>query len=151
MEAALVTVHLLAAAVWVGGTVALVFVAVPVITRLEGEARGKALKLLGTRWRPIGYGALGVAVVTGLLLADGDLDGASAGFGVVLGVKMALVALMIAASLFHDFVLGPRLAAQVRAGEEPTLRPRLVAVGRFAFALTIAVPILGVALQQVAD
>ena len=150
MEAALVAVHLLAAAVWVGGTVALVFVAVPVVARLEGEARASALKLLGTRWRPIGYGALGAAVVTGLLLADDDLDGASAGFGVVLGVKMGAVALMIGLSLLHDFVLGPRLAAQVRAGQPPTERPRLVLVGRIAFVLTIAVPVLGVALQQLA-
>jgi copper resistance protein D len=151
VEAVLVAVHLLAAAVWVGGTVALVFVAVPVITRLEGEERGRSLKLLGTRWRPIGYGALGVAVVTGLLLADDDLDGASAGFGVVLAVKMAAVALMIGMSLLHDFVLGPRLAAQVRAGQPPTERPRLVLVGRIAFALTLAVPALGVTLQQLAD
>src|SRR4051794_9964363 len=151
MQAALVAVHLLAAAVWVGGTVALVFVSVPVITRLEGEERGRSLKLLGTRWRPIGYGALGVAVVTGLLLADDDLDGASSGFGIVLGVKMAAVALMIGMSVLHDFVLGPRLAAQVRAGEAPIERPRLVLVGRIAFVLAILVPILGVTLQQLAD
>lgn len=151
MEATLVAVHLLAAAVWVGGTVALVFVAVPVITRLEGEERGRSLKLLGTRWRPIGYGALGVAVVTGLLLADGDLDDASGGFGIVLAVKMGAVALMVGMSLLHDFVLGPRLAAQVRAGQPPTERPRLILVGRIAFVLTVAVPVLGVALQQLAD
>ena len=42
MEPILVAVHLLAAAVWVGGTVALVFVAVPPVQRLEGEARGAA-------------------------------------------------------------------------------------------------------------
>ena len=151
MEGVLVAVHLLAAAVWVGGTVALVFVAVPVIVRLEGEARASALKTLGKRWRPIGYGALGAAVVTGLLLADDDVDGASAGFGVVLAVKMAAVALMVGLSVLHDFVLGPRLAAQVRAGQPPTERPRLVLVGRIAFVLTIAVPVLGVALQQLAD
>ena len=151
MEGILVAVDLLAAAVWVGGTVALVFVAVPVIIRLEGEERGRSLKALGTRWRPIGYGALGVAVVTGLLLADGDLDGASSGFGIVLAVKMAAVALLIGMSVLHDYVLGPRLAAQVRAGEEPTERPRLVLVGRIAFVLTILVPILGVTLQQLAD
>ncbi len=151
METVLVAVHLLAAAVWVGGTVALVFVGVPVVRTLEGEARARALKMLGTRWRPIGYGALGAAVVTGLLLADDDLGDASAGFGVVLAVKMATVALMIGLSLFHDFVLGPRLAAQMRAGEPPTERPRLILVGRIAFVLTIAVPVLGVALQQLAD
>ena len=151
MEGVLVAIHLLAAAVWVGGTVALVFVGVPVIVKLEGEARAMALRELGRRWRPLGYGAIGVLVVTGLLLADDDLNGASAAFDAVLGIKMGLVALMIGASLYHDYVLGPRLAAQIRAGEPPTIRPQLVWVGRFAFALTIVVPILGVALQQLAD
>jgi putative copper resistance protein D len=151
VEAFLVTIHLLAATVWVGGTVALVFVGVPVIRTLEGEARARALKALGTRWRPIGYGALGVLVVTGLLLADDDVGNASAGFDAVLAIKMGAVALMIGASLVHDYMLGPRLAAQVRAGEEQTIRPQLVWVGRFAFALTIVVPVLGVALQQLAD
>ena len=151
MEAVLVAIHLLAATVWVGGTVTLVFVGVPVITKLDGEARSTALRELGQRWRPLGYGAIGVLVVTGLLLADDDVGDASAGFDAVLAVKIGLVALMIAASLYHDYVLGPRLAAQIRAGEAPTVRPRLVWVGRFAFALTIVVPILGVALQQLAD
>jgi len=151
VQPALVAIHLLAAAVWVGGTVALVFVGVPVVRTLEGEARARAMKLLGTRWRPIGYGALGVLVVTGLLLADEDLDGASDGFGAVLVVKMGAVAALISVSLVHDFVLGPRVAAQIRAGEPPTLRPRLIVVGWIAFALTIAVPLLGVALGRLAD
>ena len=151
MEAVLVTIHLLAATVWVGGTIALVFVGVPVIAKLEGEARATALRELGHRWRPLGYGAIGVLVVTGLLLADEDVNDASAGFDAVLAIKMGAVALMIAASLYHDYVLGPRLAAQVRAGEPPTVRPQLVWVGRFAFVLTLLVPILGVALQQLAN
>jgi len=45
----LVAVHLLAASVWVGGTVALVFVGVPVVARLEGEARGRSMRMLGQR------------------------------------------------------------------------------------------------------
>jgi copper resistance protein D len=151
VEAVLVTFHVLAAAVWVGGTVALVFVGVPVVAKLERETRAAALRGLGRRWRPLGYGAIGVLVVTGLLLADDDVGDASAGFDAVLAVKIGAVALMIAASLYHDYVLGPRLAAQIRAGEPPTIRPQLVWVGRFAFALTLLVPILGVALQQLAD
>ena len=56
-------VHLMAAAVWVGGTIALVFVAVPPAQRLEGEARARQLRELGRRWRPLGWSALGVAGV----------------------------------------------------------------------------------------
>src|SRR5438093_824873 len=69
VQTVLLTIHLLAAAVWVGGTVALVFVGVPVIARLEGEARGRSMRMLGKRWRPIGYGSLLVLGVTGVPLA----------------------------------------------------------------------------------
>ena len=54
MTALFVTIHLLAAGIWLGGSTALVFVGVPAIRTLEGEPRGRAMKELGLRWRPIG-------------------------------------------------------------------------------------------------
>src|SRR6185312_10316120 len=47
MELALRIVHLLAAVVWVGGTVALVFVAVPPVQKLEWPDRGALLRQFG--------------------------------------------------------------------------------------------------------
>ena len=47
MDTALRIVHLLAAIVWTGGTIALVFVSVPPVQRLEGEARGLLLREFG--------------------------------------------------------------------------------------------------------
>ena len=52
---ALRILHVLSASVWVGGTVILVFVGVPAIRQLEGEARATAMRTLGRRWRPIGW------------------------------------------------------------------------------------------------
>ena len=142
--------HVLAAAVWVGGTIALVFVAVPPAQRLEGEARAQLLRELGRRWRPIGWSAFGVAVVTGLGLAgiEHAFDTAPAGFDWVLGVKGALVGLLAGGAYLHDYVLGPGLARQIRAGEPQTLRPLLTRLGRFNLAVTVALPILGVVLSQ---
>src|SRR6266540_597594 len=57
VDTALRTVHLLAAIVWAGGTIALVFVAVPPVQRLEGDVRGRLLREFGQRWRPIGWSA----------------------------------------------------------------------------------------------
>jgi len=146
----LVAVHVLAAAVWVGGTVALVFVGVPVVARLEGEARGRSMRLLGRRWRPIGYGSLLVLGVTGVPLAADDWD-AGPGFRWTLLAKVASAAALAALAALHDFVLGPRLAREVREGRGQPSRPLLVAVGRAAFAFTIAVPLLGVALTRLAQ
>jgi putative copper export protein len=142
-------VHVLAAAVWVGGTVALVFAGVPAIRVLDAPERGPLLRKLGQRWRPIGYGSLLALGLTGLVLADEhfalDWDVLSdTTFGRILAVKAALVVLLVASAIAHDFVLGPRLQREIREGRPPETRPRLVAVGWFSFALTLAIPILGV-------
>ena len=149
MEAVLVVVHLLAAAVWVGGTVALVFVGVPVVRTLEGETRARAMKLLGQRWRPIGYGALFVLGVTGVPLAAREWD-SSETFHWVLLAKVALAVCLVSVSYAHNFVLGPRVAEEMRAGSRASYR-KLVFVGWISLALTLAVPVLGVVLARLAD
>ena len=150
MEAALRVVHVLAAAVWVGGTVALVFVAVPPVQRLEGEVRARLLRDFGRRWRPIGWSALGIAAVTGLGLAayDHAFDTAPTSFDWVLALKGALVGLLVAGAYVHDYVLGPGLARQIREGRTQSLRPLLTQIGRANLAITIALPVLGVVLSE---
>jgi putative copper export protein len=149
--------HVLSASVWVGGTVALVFVGVPAIRKLEGEARATAMRALGRRWRPLGWGAMAVAIVSGLWLTE--LNGGFArealdtDFDRTLIVKSVLVALLVAGALLHDYVLGPRLQRELRASDPaaPGTRRRLVLVGWFNFALTLAVPILGAVVLTTLD
>jgi putative copper export protein len=145
--------HLIAAALWIGGTFALIFAGVPVIRTFEGAERARALRELGERWRPIGWGSLLALGVTGLAYAN-ELDAFSherihSEWGVLFFVKMGLVGLLVLSAFLHDFVLGPRLARQVRAGEPQTLRSRLVWVGWGSFALTFAIPIVGVVLSEI--
>lgn len=150
MQLTLRIVHLLAATVWVGGTVALVFVAVPLAQRLEGEGRASMLRGLGRRWRPIGWSALGVAVVTGAVIAAQQhaFDTTPTRFDVVLAVKGGLVGLLVAGSYLHDYVLGPGLARQIREGKPQSLRPILVKIGRLNLLITLSLPVLGVLLSE---
>jgi copper transport protein len=146
---ALRIVHVLSACIWVGGTVALVLVGVPAIRKLEGEARATAMRALGRRWRPLGWSAMGVAILSGLWLTDehGGLSRAAldTDFDRVLILKSALVVVLCVGAALHDYVLGPRLQRELRAGapEAPVTRRRLVLVGWVNFGLTIAVPVLG--------
>ena len=152
MQTAIAAVHVLAACVWVGGTVALVFAAVPVMRRAEGPARAEAMRALGRRWRPLGWGAMAVAILTGLLLAEdaGALNRESLDtrYDRILIAKAILIVLLIAGSLVHNLVLGPRLQREMREGLPERTRPRMVAVGWTNFGLTIAVPVLGVVLTR---
>lgn len=150
MIAVLVAVHLLAAAVWVGGSTALIFVGVPAIRVLDGEPRGRAMKELGLRWRPLGYGALGIAALTGVVLAAREWRHDTT-FQVVFWTKVVVFVCLVVASYFHNFVLGPRLQAEIREGREQKTRPTLVVVGWLSYSLTLALPVLGVALQRLLD
>jgi len=150
-------VHLLSAAVWVGGSAALVVAGVPAIRTLEGEARARALRTLGRRWRPLGWSSMGIAILSGLWLADRhhafDSAALDTDFDRWLMVKSALVVLLVVGSLLHDYVLGPRLQRELRenAATVPATRRRLIVVGWFSFVLTIAVPVVGVVLLSYLD
>jgi uncharacterized membrane protein len=142
--------HVLAAAVWVGGVVALTFAAIPVIRRLPPAERGPAMKAVGRRWRPIGWSSLAVLALTGLELArrwnafDPDVFLSWERPGSLILAKLVLGAAVIALAAVHDYWLGPLLARQIREGGEQTARPPLVAVGRASLAFTLALPVLGV-------
>ena len=144
-------IHLLAACVWVGGSIALIVAGVPAIRTLQGEPRQRAMREIGLRWRPLGYGALLVLAVTGVPLAQHDYDEGRSPFQTVLWVKVGLAVALVAASYAHNFVLGPRLQVQVREGRPQTARPPLVLVGYASLALTLAVPILGAVLAHLAS
>ena len=145
-----VVIHLLAASVWVGGSIALVVAGVPAIRVLEGEPRQRAMKEIGRRWRPLGYGALFVLAVTGIPLAQHDYSEGRSPFQTVLWVKVGLSVGLVAASYLHNFVFGPRLQAEVREQRPQVSRPRIVVVGWISLALTVTVPILGAILAHLA-
>ena len=153
MDTALRVMHLLAAIVWSGGTIALVFVAVPPVQKLQGEARAQTLRAFGARWRPIGWSALGIAILTGAVIAERAhaFDATPARFDVTLAAKGVLVGLLVAGAYLHDYVLGPGLARQIREGKPQSLRPVLTGIGRANLAFTIVIPILGALLAQFSD
>ncbi len=150
LEITLVALHVLGATVWVGGTIALTFIAVPAIRVLTGEPRQTAMRLLGRRWRPIGWTALLVMVATGAPLAAHVLPDSDGGGQAVFTVKMCLFVALLVFAYLHDFVLGPRVAQEIREGRPPVTRPRLVLVGWVSFTLTVTIPILGVVLAEIA-
>lgn len=150
LETLFLVVHVLGAAVWVGGSTALTFIAVPVVRRLTGETRQLAMRGLGQRWRPIGWGALLAMVVTGIPLAAHVVPDGGTGAAAVFGVKAGAFLALVCFAYLHDFVLGPRLAAEIRDGKPERTRRPLVLVGWTSFTLTVALPILGVVLTEIA-
>lgn len=127
MLTALKIIHLLSAIVWVGGTIVLVFVGVPAIRKLDGEARATALRALGRRWRPLGWSAMGVAVLSGLWLTDRhggfDESALSTTFDKTLIAKSVLVVFLCVSAVVHDYILYDVCSARFASSIRPRPRP----------------------------
>jgi uncharacterized membrane protein len=152
MYETLVVFHVLSAAVWIGGSTALVFTTVPVLRRLPDAQRADTVRAVGKRWKPIGWSALLVAAASGIWLAFGywGADDADVLFhteeGHILIAKAVLYVCLLVTVVLHDVVLGPRLNRQIREGLPRTLLRPMQIVGWVSFALTLALPVLGVVL-----
>ncbi|MFB6279943.1 MAG: DUF4149 domain-containing protein [Salinibacter sp.] len=113
-----VWLHILAATVWIGGMAALGLLLVPLLRRERFQEVARPLLYASAlRFRWIGWGALGVLVVTGLANVRGQGIPWSAwtdpGFwgtawGAALGWKLVLVVLTLVISAVHDFHFGPK-------------------------------------------
>lgn len=130
-----VTVHVLAAMLWLGGMLFLGVVGAPVLRAVEPPSlRQQLFHRFGTRFRTIGWVAIAVLVVTGvvnlhfraLLRWDHVLGDAAfwrSPVGHTLGAKLAAVTLMLIIGAVHDFVLGPA-AGRATVGSPESLRLR---------------------------
>ena len=120
MDAALHWLHLLAAAVWVGGNLAMALAVQPALRLTLGPAaRGPVYKEIGRRFARVQWACWAILLSTGLQKLWGlrETPAVFQGpFGRILGAKLCLVAAMVALTLAHGKVWGPRLLA-MRPGD----------------------------------
>lgn len=132
---------MLAAITWIGGMLFIALVLVPVTRHLEDPTvRTRLVQETGRRFRTVGWIALTVLVVTGLLNLwshPGLLSSPR------LHWKLGLVGLALILSAFHDFVLGPRAGAP---GADPSARVRASWVARVNVLVVLVVVLLGLSL-----
>jgi len=116
--------HLLAMAIWLGGTVGVAAAIVPATAALAPRDRARALVILLPAFSPWALGAVAILSVTGMgnaVLRSTDLASwAASAYGRVLAIKILLFIVMAAISRYHAYVLRPRLsAALVADGSDP--------------------------------
>jgi putative copper resistance protein D len=148
----LVTIHVLAALLWLGGMLFLGVVGAPVLRAIEPPAlRQRLFNELGRRFRTVGWIAIATLVVTGVLLlrARGLLHWSGvfgspafwrSTLGLALAAKLATVVTMIAVSAVHDFLLGPA------AGRATPGSPGAIALRRRAALLARVNALVGILL-----
>ncbi len=157
-----VFLHILAAVVWIGGTIFFVIVLVPVIRRPEVGANASLLiRLTGLRFRWVGWACFIIFILTGFgNLAFRSIGPAELGsalfwqtsFGAVLALKLVLVAVILLMSAVHDFFIGPRAAVLWRDNPASAVTQRFrryaVQLGRLNLLLALIVIVLGIMLVR---
>lgn len=154
--------HVIAASIWIGGTIFLAAVLVPMIRRPEYRAFAPAvLQSAGERFRKIGWASLLVLMVTGVANLTfrrfawtdvGDPHGWNSRFGETLATKLVVVATIMVLSLAHDLWVGRRATAAWQADpsseESRRLRRQASWIGRVNLLLSLIAAALGIMLVR---
>lgn len=155
-----VSIHVLAALVWLGGMFFIALVGAPVLRRLDRpELRQTLFDQLGVRFRTVGWISLAVLLVTGVvnLWYRGALSVATwrdpafngSGWATALKYKLAAVAVMLVVEGYHDWVLGPRASRMDAASPEAAaLRKRASLYARISAVAGVVIILAAVRLAR---
>jgi uncharacterized membrane protein len=135
-------VHLVAATVWVGPQIFMFAVVVPALRATKDPAaRYRAVVVLTQRFNVLAWAAMGLLVGTGVhnVIHEQDRHGQAFEYDLryawLLVAKLALVALAILLTIYHSYVVGPRLMAHQEAREEG---PHVDALRRHSIVVSVA-------------
>ncbi len=146
-----VWLHVIAATIWLGGMAFLVLVVVPWLRRGDRAQGAVLLRETGRRFRDVGWTCFAVLAATGTFNAYvrgvrissfTDVRFLRSAFGGALALKIALFAIVLLVSAYHDFSLGPRattaIAADAQGAQAERLRRSAGRLGRLNALLALA-------------
>ena len=149
--------HMLAAVSWIGGSIFLSVVLVPVLRR-EPFASQKSVLIRTTavRFRVVVWGAIATLFLTGpLLLHERGLPIMNpTGWPMVLSVKLGLVAILLLFTVTHDLIIGPRVGrilqipAESRTSSDHAMVVWSPWIARCSLVLTLAVLLAAIVLVR---
>lgn len=153
----LVWFHVFAAVSWIGGSIFLSVVLVPVLRR-EQFASQKALlfRTIAMRFRMVVWGSITTLLLTGppLLHQRGISIMNPSEWPMVLSIKLGLVAILLLVTMTHDLIVGPRvgrilqLPAESRTKSDHALIGCSPWIARGSLLLTLVVLLAAVLLAR---
>jgi uncharacterized membrane protein len=121
MMIALAWLHILAAVTWIGGSLFLSAILVPVLKDEPFAAqRGALFKAIAGRFRTMVWASIGLLFATGIPLLTRRVDSllAPSDWPLPLKAKLGLVLLLVGMTALHDFWIGPKVGRWMRAPQE---------------------------------
>ena len=151
LEQTLLTwVHLISAALWVGGSVFLGAILAPVLKRMDMpiEKRISMMILVGRRFNWVAIPALVILIITGIYSSSAffsrpELLFAST-FGNWLAIKSILVVTLIVIFIVHVWIIRKSVAMKINSGKMnsgqlASLRKKIIILGEAMVIISIAI------------
>ncbi len=160
LEQTLITwIHLVSAAIWVGGSIFLGIVLAPLLKTMYAshEERIQLMIRVGRRFNKIAVPSLLVLIATGVynsrnILGDPELL-LSSSYGMYVMIKIILVILLIAVFLVHVLMIRRDVEDRIMAGEMPPaqlqgLRRKIIVLGEATVVISVAILFFAAALDS---
>ena len=147
MYVALVGLHIFAAISWIGGMIFLSLVLAPIVKSRKAAPEFMALfRSAARRFRIVAWIAMGLLLTTGpmLLAHRGMALTHPESWSFILGLKLGLVLVLLALTLLHDLLLGPKVshAATIPASSRTPWEHTVVQTARLLPRLSLLVALV---------
>jgi putative copper resistance protein D len=152
-------VHLICASIWVGGSIFIAAVAVPVLrshTKSVEELVGLMVKL-GRQFNKVTVPAFAILIVTGIYNARAFISQPGAlldsTYGVLLLIKIILVLASVGAYVVHVRILNAEMERKILSGNAgavyvQSVRSKIIHLGRIIVFLSLAILLLAALLNS---
>ena len=143
-----VYVHILCAALWVGGMIFLVIVLMPSIR--NHPQRRDLLNSVGMKFRTVGWVALILLLLTGLYnmhyrgVSFSQMFAGS--YNTLFSIKLTLFTVVLIISAYHDFYAGPKTIKLMQQVDNPEVTKCYVRTARIIGQLNLLLALIAVLL-----
>ncbi|HXU95812.1 MAG TPA: CopD family protein [Candidatus Nitrosotalea sp.] len=159
VNALIMWAHLIAASIWVGGSIFIGIVLAPLLKTISDSIEGRLSIMIrvGRKFNKIGVPSLIVLIVTGIYNSTGFIVNPSmilsSSYGVVLLIKIILVILLIITFAVHVRLIRTEVERKIESKQLSgeflqKLRSKIIMLGRLTVILSLAILLMAALLHS---
>jgi uncharacterized membrane protein len=158
-DALIMWAHLVAASIWVGGSIFIGIVLAPLLKTISDSIDGRLSIMIrvGRKFNKIAVPSLIILIVTGLYNSGGYLVKPSlflsTNYGLVLVAKIVLVIILIVTFIIHVRLIRTKVEKQIESKELSEdaiqkLRSKIITLGRITVIVSVAILLMAALLRS---
>ena len=159
VDALLMWAHLVAASIWVGGSIFIGIVLAPLLKTISDSVEGRLSIMIrvGRKFNKIGVPSLVILIATGIYNSVGFISKPdlilSTNYGVVLLIKVILVVILIITFAIHVRLIRSEVERKIESKELSSellqkVRSKIIMLGRITVLVSVAILLMAALLHS---